>query len=438
MHRPALLWSFLLSTFALAAVPLPATAQEQPLTPRKLAPGVLTTVLPNLEEAETFSGPLPLVGLPTVDFKPNYSAKSETLHEKAKTVTLRHPAWGLEFTYKPLRMMETDVPQPTGKMQRKIIWYMVYRVRNIGGSLTPTLTEDAAGNPAFTIDKVDNLAGDVVADRFFPHFVFEGWAQNQQTGEYKKFSYFDRVIPAVVPAIRQKEDPAIQFLNSIEMGQKKLPLSTGQADDGLWGVATWEDIAPPSEYASINFISVFVQGLTNAFRFSHTPDGKAVYSYKTLQINFWRPGDRYNEQFDTIHRGVYLVKNPVEQLKIFRLYQINGPMIAGAELDPITKDERLLFRVDAQINANLTSPLLANLNKNQLPAELSNAFAQAGVTLPASVTLTSTINKIQWEFQANIGGKDRLFRLGYDPQFWDIIGGEIKIRERLDYLWVYR
>ena len=45
----------------------------------------------------------------------------------AKDVTFRHDVWVLRFRFKPMRMMWVDVPQPSGFMQRKLIWYMVYR-----------------------------------------------------------------------------------------------------------------------------------------------------------------------------------------------------------------------------------------------------------------------------------------------------------------------
>ena len=68
-----------------------ASAQEQPARP--LAPGVLTVIEPDIQHEETVSGPLELVeivkGLPTMDWQPNYDAKSRTAFERAKLVTLR-------------------------------------------------------------------------------------------------------------------------------------------------------------------------------------------------------------------------------------------------------------------------------------------------------------------------------------------------------------
>ncbi len=61
----------------------------------------------------------------------------------------RHAVWGFEFAFKPARVIEVDYPTPGGKLRRKLVWYMIYRVRYLGGDLEPTLaqTEDLVGIP---------------------------------------------------------------------------------------------------------------------------------------------------------------------------------------------------------------------------------------------------------------------------------------------------
>ena len=86
----------------------------------ELAPGVLIHVPPQEEPSETFSGPVPIVeivkGIPDLDWTPKYDAKSNTLLSKASEVIYRRTVWGLDFEFKPVRMIEVDVPQPTGKI----------------------------------------------------------------------------------------------------------------------------------------------------------------------------------------------------------------------------------------------------------------------------------------------------------------------------------
>ena len=60
---------------------------QPPQQPRRLAPGILTEIPSAAQPRETFTGPLPLKHLPTIDFKPNYSSKEQTLFEKSKLIT---------------------------------------------------------------------------------------------------------------------------------------------------------------------------------------------------------------------------------------------------------------------------------------------------------------------------------------------------------------
>ena len=109
--------------------------------PIEFAPGVLTTIKPEPQDEEMFSGPRPLVEVPIaiegLEYDPKLNPKTATVFERAKMATLRRTIWNLEFSFKPMRMVYVDIPQPTGKMQRKLVWYMVYRVRNLGGHIRP-------------------------------------------------------------------------------------------------------------------------------------------------------------------------------------------------------------------------------------------------------------------------------------------------------------
>ncbi|MBC8351651.1 MAG: hypothetical protein H8E66_06660 [Planctomycetes bacterium] len=311
--------------FAVSALPGVVWAQEGSGI-RPLAPGVLTAIPTASEDGETFSGPLPLIevvtGIPDLDWTPNFSPKSNTLQEIAKQVVLRRPIWELEFAFKPLRMIEVDVPQPTGRMQRKLIWYMVYRISNRGRAIDIKRTRDEFGHVTATTESgVFDAARykqilfrepRIGPERFLPHFVLE-------SREYKK-SYLDRIIPAAQKAIQVREDPGTKLHNSIEMARATIPLSDERIERGLWGVVTWEDVDP-----RIDFFSVYIRGLTNAFEFvdppgayqaGQPPGAGRVFSHKTLQLNFWRPGDSVLEHEREVRYGVPVDTDPVLQAHI--------------------------------------------------------------------------------------------------------------------------
>ncbi len=261
---------------------------------RALAPGVEVTIPPDRQEQETVSTHDIIEitrGIPGLDWKPNYTPETKTLLEMATNTVFRREIWCLEFTFKPVRMLWVDVPQSNGKMQRKLVWYMIYHVKNTGKHLQPSTQPDGE-TVVTTIDRP--------VQRFFPQFVLE-------SHEYKK-AYLDRIIPVAVKAIQQKEDPNRRLLNSVDVSARPIPVSDELVDRSVWGVATWEDVDP-----RIDSFSVFVGGLTNAYRWYDDtagfklgdPPGKGRrFEQKTLMLNFWRPGDEFLEDRRIIRYGI--------------------------------------------------------------------------------------------------------------------------------------
>ena len=296
-----------------------ASAQQAPARatsrPRQLSPGVLKVIPPERKLGETGIGPHPLVevtvGLPDLDWTPNFEPKTQTLLERAKGVRFRHPIWGLEFAFKPLRMIEVDVPQAPGRMQTKQVWYLVYRVKNVGYDLNPVPEEPVPGLKTSKIELVN-----FPTRRFMPHFVLESL-------EFKK-RYLDRPIPAAKGPIQRRETPGVEIYDSVEITQIPIPLSDERTDNSVWGYVTWEDVDP-----RIDFFSIYVRGLTNAFTFGDPPGAYKlgdppgtgrVFAYKTLQLNFWRPGDTLFQHEDEFRFGVPIESDTEKQQVILERY----------------------------------------------------------------------------------------------------------------------
>ncbi len=242
-------------------------------------------------------------------------AKSDTLMEMAKIVTFRRGVWCLELSFKPMRMITVDVPQPTGKYEKTLVWYMVYRVRNLGRHLAPQARPDQFGHESFTTQAVNHEV------RFFPSFVLESYAEGREPK-----GYLDRLIPVAIPAIREREDPAIPLLNSVEITQRPIPVSQEREDHSVWGVATWTDIDLKTD-----FFSVFVSGLTNAYQFDDpegaftagaAPGTGRVFRTRQLRLNFWRPGDEVDPNENEIYYGIPVLEKPEEQQRMLDIFGI--------------------------------------------------------------------------------------------------------------------
>jgi hypothetical protein len=341
--------------FAIAMSGLAAAQQPR----RQFAPGVLTTIAPQPQAEEMFTGPRPLVELPIaikdLKYEPQLPALTATVYDRSQNALLRRTIWNLEFSFKPMRMIYVDVPQASGRMQRQHVWYMVYRVRNLGnhirpkGLITPELlaggeikdpSEEVLElvNPnvpdpkelyekykEFT-NEVESLRGEKTTElRFFPHFVLH-------STEYKK-EYLDRVIPAALEPIKQREFPGRpdqKLYNSLTISEVPIAISAEGTDNSVWGVATWTDVDP-----RIDYFMVFVQGLTNAYRFEDPPGAFRAdsppasgrqFTRKTLQLNFWRPGDTVDPNEEEIRFGCRLDPDPKEQEKILIEYGIEKPV----------------------------------------------------------------------------------------------------------------
>lgn len=268
------------------------------LSARKLASGVMTVVTPDQNSEDTALGPFdldlvakhPELAWAAPDFpenKPHFASPSETLLALSKDVIFRHAVWGLEFSFKPVRLIEADVPQANGKLQRKVVWYLVYKVRYVGEDLSPTIAAEVPGNP----DKVK-----VESVRFLPRF--------SMLSKERNFSIDAKILPSAMEAIAARERVGKRLHDQIEIGKLDIVSSSPEEDKSVWGVATWTDVDP-----RLDFFAVDVRGLTNAYKIRVDADDKSNYDRKTLRIYFWRPGDALEESKDRILLGLPAFEN---------------------------------------------------------------------------------------------------------------------------------
>ena len=290
---------------------------------RKLAPHVMYKVDPFLEVAKSFDRH-DVAELLAVN--PDF--------EFAKDVSFHRDIWYLEFEFKPVRVIDVDIPQPDGNMKKKKVWYMVYKVRNPGKafhiakdeklSTTPSAvsSETSPYRPMVTYqtDEAFKVVSSDLPVNFAPYFTLECVVKTKDvnTKEYKEVvkKYRERFIPLAVDRIRAREDPAQKYMTSIEMCRTIKP------GEEYWGVATWIDV----DNTTSKF-SICVSGLTNAYRWK---DGEVkasgadaakeiwknrTFEHKVLKLNFWRPADEFNESDNDI---IYGQQGELDYLWVFR------------------------------------------------------------------------------------------------------------------------
>ncbi len=281
-------------------------AKKPPAGFRKLAPGVETTIPLPVDPHDTVTQH-DIVELLTpgvvknLDWKPTYSPPTKTLKAMATNRPFRRNAWYLQFTFKPLRIIDIDLPAANGRLEHKTVWYLVYRVKNIGGHLKPVESKEQAADPlagAPAVEAVDDVGQPIY---FFPKFSLEAEIDGA------KKVYADTVLPLATESIQRREDPNRVLLNTVQITKQAIPLSTATQDNSVWGVATWVDIDP-----RIDYFSVYINGLTSAYRWTDPPGAFKAgdppttgreFKFKTLQLNFWRPGDEFQLLEDEIFIG---------------------------------------------------------------------------------------------------------------------------------------
>lgn len=263
---------------------------------RMLAPSILNVIPPGSEPEDTVEGPVNLPFVSTnqdVAWDPKTLPKSDTLLERGKNVIFRSDAYCLEFSFKNVRMIDVEVPTKIG-FRTKRVWYLLYRVRYLGSDVRPVPEADKFNNKVFETTRVS-----AKWVRFIPQFRLI--AKTHST------PVVDRVVFPAKAAIAARERVGGKIYDSVDIQQLKIPLSTPSSDNPVWGVATWIDINPNTD-----FFSIEVRGLTNAQKLVQKGDNYTIVP-KSLELFFTRPGDSIDELSDRIRFGIPAIDEPARQ-----------------------------------------------------------------------------------------------------------------------------
>jgi hypothetical protein len=178
---------------------------------------------------------------------------------------MREGIWVLDFAFKPARLVTAELP---GRGRQQVL-YLYYRVAN------------RTGEPRM----------------FVPQFFLV-------TDDGKRFE--DVVLPQAVRVIGSREDPTTNVLGAVASTGMIPPSTKEGIDDAVFGVAVW---VVNDAIARSDSFQIFVRGLSDGYRTVTPAAGKEpVVEYKTLRIDFSRPGDE--RQFN--EREIRLMDPPYE------------------------------------------------------------------------------------------------------------------------------
>ena len=390
---------------------------------RQLADGVLHVIPSALNARDTFSLPAPMAGIEAKAWQPKLLSDKETLHGLSRRVVFFRDVWEYEFAFTGLRQAKIELEN----VGTQNVWYMVYRVRNLGTSLT---FEDVKKNPEFEHLSKDLRRNQPVERKSFrPRLTLEGWVFDDLKNKYSKVVYRDEINPILAMEIQRREDINLPLFDSATLTTAAIQQSKPEQGGGVWGVAIWSDVNP-----KLDFVSVFAKGFTNAFRIVRDGD-KITKKHKTIQLNFWRPGDAINQSDDEIDFGIPLVEDPQQQVLITRRYNLPGPLFKVTEDDPKANRDVLRAEIDAMADMrDFASPLVPILDKGRLPAKLVQELTDVGIKVTEGTAIEALTQGKKWFFL--IDGKT--YYISLEHQFWEPKDKGIRFIRSLDSFWIYR
>ena len=223
---------------------------------------------------------------------------SRTLYGMAEGVKFRRDVSCLEFAFKPLRMIHVDVPGPDGKLERKLVWYMVYSVRNTGETMKP-----------------DEQEGGVFTDR-----RRQGRAGAIHSQLRARVARSDGRRPADPKVVSRSRDPGRLRRDPSPRGSRSHALEqhpNGRADSRARRRPRGQPRVGRGHLDRRRSADRFLFGLRRRAheRLSLGRPGRGVqgrrparhrpqFTRKTLQLNFWRPGDEHLQDEKEIRFGV--------------------------------------------------------------------------------------------------------------------------------------
>jgi hypothetical protein len=253
----------------------------------------------------------------------------------------------LQFSFKPVRIVYVDIPNKEETFDKKAVWYLVYRVKNVGpaspdnpgGSIGCEVETEfpmpIAHDTATTSCPCEFCKGEVATVshtrdtelvlkhlpgsfkprpgkdepiQFVPqfHFAIERLVlgtttdNDPETGkqtaesETMAISYDDQIIPIALPEIMKREGMQSMPETTVSMARREL-----KSGEEAWGVAMWTDIDP-----RVHRFSIYVNGLTNIYRWHEQIEGaERIRDRKVLKTNWWRRGDQHSLSDKDIQYG---------------------------------------------------------------------------------------------------------------------------------------
>ena len=220
------------------------------------------------------------------DLKDNKLTKGFTVLIPAelsgKELTQQPRIWAYEVSYRPMRLMWLEVTNPVTKQkERKLVWYLVYKA-TLPAVFRPKVDTEREPENVRDAEPVNVLVPEITLI----------------TEDDNNFRVHpDQVIPEAQEAIIEREKLLLKNSNQnttdidnlveLETGDPA-PDQSSQKD--VYGVATWTDIDPATD-----FFSLYFSGFSNGYRVKQGPNNSELIERRIIVQKCWRPGDEFEQ-----------------------------------------------------------------------------------------------------------------------------------------------
>jgi len=200
-----------------------------------------------------------------------------------KELAAQDDLWVVEVQFKPMRLISVEVTDPkTKKKTRQLVWYLIYKAINRPLDRRPDTSNT---RPVNEVDPNPRTL-------FVPEFTL---VTNDKDGTK---IYPDVIIPEAQAAIQKREsrrptDPV--FKNSVEVVGPLPPVTAPGAkqQNVIYGVVMWKQVDSRTDY-----FTIFMSGFSNGYQTGKGPAGKPLLLRRTIVQQYWRPGDRFDQNED--------------------------------------------------------------------------------------------------------------------------------------------
>jgi len=190
--------------------------------------------------------------------------------------------WALEVDLKPMRLAFVQAVNPrTGTKSSEMIWYLVFRV---------------VRHPIAKPTQISDSVPVNVQDPTPPGICVPRATLVMEDPDIRR-AVVDSIVPEALPIIAAREKLDLKTAIQMSGPLPKLTPRDSKQENAEYGVMMFRDVDPRT-----TSFSVYLSGLSNAYKIGKDESGKTLVLRRTIQIPYRRFADKYDQHAKEIRQ----------------------------------------------------------------------------------------------------------------------------------------